>query len=86
MDEARRVIERLGRIDSLRSGGAEPRAILAELRELVREGRDWLAVEGAAVGESAAAIGSLDEALQGGPGAENRPNRGEEVALTDAAL
>jgi hypothetical protein len=86
MDEARRVIERLGRIDALRSGGAEPRAILAELRELVREGREWAAVEGAGAGQASSSIGSLDESLQGGPGAATRPDGGGEVVLTDAAL
>ena len=42
MDEARRVRERLNRIDALRAEGAGARAILAELDALIAEvrGRD----------------------------------------------
>jgi hypothetical protein len=37
MDEAARVIERLGRIERLRAGGAPASALLGELRGLVGE-------------------------------------------------
>jgi hypothetical protein len=42
MDEARAVLERLRRIDALEREGAPPRAVLAEVRELLREGEAWL--------------------------------------------
>jgi len=45
MDEARAVIERLARIEALEREGADPRAVLAEVRELLREGEAWLEAE-----------------------------------------
>jgi hypothetical protein len=45
VDEARRVIERIGRIERLRDGGGSKRALIAELRKLLEEGEAWLAVE-----------------------------------------
>jgi hypothetical protein len=42
VDEARAVIERLARIEALEREGAPPRAVLAEVRELLREGEAWL--------------------------------------------
>jgi hypothetical protein len=45
MDEARAVIERLDRIEALEHEGANPSAVLAELRELVREAEAWARVE-----------------------------------------
>ena len=50
MDEARKVIERLERIDALREGGALPRELLGEIRGLLEEGEKWLAAERAGVG------------------------------------
>lgn len=46
MEEARAVIDRLDRIDALEREGAHPTALLAELRELVREAEAWARVEG----------------------------------------
>jgi hypothetical protein len=46
MDEARRVLERLARIEALDRAAARPGELLAELRELVREAEDWARVEG----------------------------------------
>jgi len=46
MDEARRVLERLARIDELERGDAPPGALLDELRELVREAEAWARAEG----------------------------------------
>jgi hypothetical protein len=83
MDEARRVIERLGRIDALRSAGAEPRALLVELRELVREGQAWAGVEGSGTSRAAAALGALDAAL-GDEADERRKASGREVMLRNA--
>jgi hypothetical protein len=46
MDEARRVLERLARIEALDRAAARPGELLAELRALVREAEDWARVEG----------------------------------------
>jgi hypothetical protein len=46
VDEARAVIQRLNRIEALDGEGAHPAALLAELRELVREAEAWARLEG----------------------------------------
>ena len=46
MDEARAVTERLNRIELLEREGAHAEALLAELRELVREAEAWVRKEG----------------------------------------
>ena len=46
MDEARAVLDRLERIETLDREGAGAPALLAELRELVREATEWAEVEG----------------------------------------
>jgi len=45
MDEARKVIQRLERIEALQSAQAPATRLLAEVRQLLREGEAWLAVE-----------------------------------------
>jgi len=45
MDEARAVIERLERIEVLEREGATPQLVLAEVRELLREGEEWVRAE-----------------------------------------
>lgn len=45
MDEARAVIHRLERIEALEREGAGPALLLAEVRELLREGEAWLEAE-----------------------------------------
>ena len=45
MDEARRVIDRLERIDRLRGGGAPAAVLLGEVRALLADGERWLATE-----------------------------------------
>ena len=45
MDEARRVLERLDRIDDLKRAGAPAEDLLAEVRALLRDGEAWLARE-----------------------------------------
>ena len=50
MEEARRVIERLERIEALDRSTADPAELLAELRGLLRDAEAWVRVEG---GESA---------------------------------
>ena len=39
-------MQRLDRIEALEREGAHPAALLAELRELVREAEEWSRVEG----------------------------------------
>lgn len=56
MDEARAVIERLARIEALEREGAPPRALLAEVRELLREGEAWLDAEGGETDRAADAV------------------------------
>jgi hypothetical protein len=46
MEEARRVLERLDRVEALHRGGAPAAIVLDELRALVTEAEDWLAAEG----------------------------------------
>ena len=45
MDEARRVLERLERIERLRDDGASAAILLGEVRALLSEGERWLAIE-----------------------------------------
>jgi hypothetical protein len=45
MEEARRVIERLERIERLRTSGAAADALLAEVRGLLEDGERWLSAE-----------------------------------------
>jgi hypothetical protein len=46
MEEARAVMRRLERIEALEREGARPEQLLAEVRELLREGELWLLGEG----------------------------------------
>jgi len=45
MDEARRVLARLDRIDALDRECADPRAVLAEIRSLIAEAEAWIRAE-----------------------------------------
>jgi hypothetical protein len=45
MDEARRVMERLERIERLRGSGAPAADLLVEVRGLLTDGERWLAAE-----------------------------------------
>jgi hypothetical protein len=56
MDEARAVMHRLERIEALEREGAGPKQLLAEVRELLREGEAWLEVEGDGTELAAAAL------------------------------
>jgi hypothetical protein len=57
MEQARAVIRRLERIEALEREGARPEQLLAEVRELLREGEAWLLNEGP---DSGAAADALD--------------------------
>lgn len=45
MEEARKVIQRLERIEALRSAQAPAEELLGEVRQLLSEGEAWLAAE-----------------------------------------
>jgi hypothetical protein len=45
MDEARRVLDRLERIERLRDDGAPVGVLLGEVRALLADGERWLATE-----------------------------------------
>jgi hypothetical protein len=72
MEEARRVLDRLARIEALDGGSTPPELVLGELRELVREAETWLRSE-PEPGAAARALARCQEAL----GQET----GDEVAL-----
>ncbi|HEX5583294.1 hypothetical protein [Gaiella sp.] len=61
MEEARSVLERFERIESMRRANAGPVELLAELRNLLREAEAWARVEGGDAGD--AAVGQLRDAL-----------------------
>jgi hypothetical protein len=54
MDEARRVMLRLERIERLQEEEAPAAVLLAEVHQLLREGEAWIAAEGEASGARAA--------------------------------
>jgi hypothetical protein len=66
MEEARHVLERLRRIDDLKSEGAPAEVLLNEVRVLLGEAEAWIEAEGAS-GEAARALESSWEALAGEP-------------------
>ena len=53
MEEARSVLERLGRIEALDRAGAQKDELLCELRALIAEAEAWSSVEGGDAGEEA---------------------------------
>jgi len=55
MDEARSVLARLDRIESMQRAHAEPAELLGELRALVQEAEEWARAEGGDSGRRAAA-------------------------------
>jgi hypothetical protein len=63
MDEATRVLERLGRIEELERRSAPAGVLLGELRHLVREAEAWARLEGDERARSA--VGKLREEAGG---------------------
>jgi hypothetical protein len=61
VEEARRVIERLERIETLDRATADPAELLAEVRGLLHDAEAWVRVEGGDAGEEA--VGRLRSAL-----------------------
>ena len=55
MEEARRVLERLERIESMQRADARPAELLEELRALLDEAEEWARAEGGDAGEAASA-------------------------------
>ena len=55
MEEARKVIERLERIEALDRATADPAELLAEVRGLLHDAEAWVRVEGGEAGEDAVA-------------------------------
>lgn len=80
MDEARRVLERLERIDALQNAAAPPRELLAELRELVRDAEEWVRAEPGGTDLAAEALERCRSALEAS--AEPAPERGLSVERT----
>lgn len=53
MEEARKVIERLERIETLDRATADPAELLAEVRGLLHDAEAWVRVEGGDAAEDA---------------------------------
>jgi hypothetical protein len=69
MDEARQILERLERIDTLRREGAPAADLLAEVRNLLADGERWLAAEKPdGVARARAALDDCQAGLASGSG------------------
>lgn len=66
MEEARRVLVRLERIDTLERRQAPPGALLAEVRALLAEAEAWVQVDRGAPDSAADAVERCRNALEGG--------------------
>jgi hypothetical protein len=64
MDEARNVLDRLRRIDDLKSEGAPADVLLDEVRALLGEAEAWIEAEGVS-GPAFRAVESSRDALAG---------------------
>lgn len=65
MDPARRILDRLERIEAMRDSAAPVEDLLGELRGLLDDGQAWLASEGpCGTARAATALGRLAAALQ----------------------
>jgi hypothetical protein len=64
VDEARRVLSRLERIEALDREDALPGALLAELRMLLSEAEDWVRAERAPPDEACEAVDRCRQMLE----------------------
>jgi hypothetical protein len=85
MDEARQVLARLERIETLKAAGAGPRALLEELRTLLREGEEWAAVERDGMARAKRALNAFGAALAA-PGEAGDATGGKEVVAGRATV
>ena len=80
MDEARRVLERLERIERLRDDGAPAAVLLGEVRALLSEGERWLATEAPeGLDDAKLALGRCRVSLRDDAGNASCPAPGKEV-------
>lgn len=63
MDEARKVLRRLRRIEALEREHAPARSLLAEVRALLEEAEEWVAAEAEGTEDAEAALERCCEAL-----------------------
>jgi hypothetical protein len=66
VEQARKVIDRLRRIEALEREGAPARSVLAEVHELLLEAEDWLAAERVGADLADAAVARCREAYDKG--------------------
>jgi hypothetical protein len=85
MDEARRVLERLDRIECLRVAGSGREQLLPELRALLHEGQEWVSSEGEGTERASTALSALDERLTAAAHALTGEPAREEVVPAEAA-
>ena len=63
MEEARRVLDRIDRVEALHLAGAPAATVLDELRALMTEAEDWMAAEGPGIEAAAGALERCRNAL-----------------------
>lgn len=66
MDEARTVLSRLERIESLERAGSPGAVLLEEVRALLHEAEDWVRAEPVGTERAAAALERCAESLSAG--------------------
>jgi hypothetical protein len=76
MEEARKLLERLERIDELSGAERRPEALLAELRALVVEAEAWARREQGAEASTGSVIDALRHAVDRSPPAGEPPDDG----------
>ena len=83
MDEARLVLDRLDRIETLHRGGAPPLVLLGELQELLGEAEAWARAEGARVDGAEDAVSRVRKALERGDKTDQERIRRSVATLTE---
>ena len=63
MEEARRVLDRLDRVEAMHDAGAPAASLLDELHALVAEAQDWLSAEGHGIEDAEGALNRCRTAL-----------------------